>query len=159
MFYQVRGPVPDEPNVDSFERHRVVLSQLNPDEILRIRDVTRDLEDSGFAQPVAYLIAPSPDSRLVVAAWRHTSGETIARALLYPVTPTSGPESVIFVSAFEGDSFLISAAAPFAESAPANVRLHRFLGASIETLWDSHRRKLALETTRQAVAIQSSPDV
>ncbi|HLQ43714.1 MAG TPA: hypothetical protein VK137_03215 [Planctomycetaceae bacterium] len=95
----------------------------------------------------------------MVAAWRHESGESFASVLLYaPSTQLNGAATITFVSAFAGDSFLVSTASRLAESGPPTVRVNTFLGASAETLWASHRRKLTQEKERQPIVRLSSPD-
>src|SRR5438093_9140234 len=108
MFYHVQSPAPEVPNVDSLQTFRAEFPQLTPDEILRVRDLNNELAQDGFAEPVCYLIEPTFGQRLVVAAWRHESGESFVSVLLYaPTTQLNGAATITFVSAFAGDSFLV----------------------------------------------------
>jgi Zn-dependent protease len=154
-FYRVVGQNVDEPNVDSLDAFLTSFDVAN--EVLghTLESFDDQLAESGFVDPLCYAIGVDDAVHIVQVVWRHESGRAFARMFVRVPRHAANSEAAEtspvnlavpdFVTCFDDETFTISTASASRTIGPAGCMINQFIGASIEVLWNSHQRKLAVD--------------
>lgn len=168
VFYRLNGHGIEEPNVDSLEKFLVEFDVANEALEHSLEEVDDELAEAGFIDPLCYVIGRGDAVHMVQIVWRHESGNVLARmftrfsddAVSAEAQQQSSSENklVDLITSFEDGSFLLTTASPSRTVGADGCSVNQFLGASLETLWQSHRRRMTADR-RTPQLLETDDDV